>query len=354
MLAQCWLHIGAEKTGSTSLQTYFALNRATLLARGWLYPRAAGSRAHYNLLACSLDEDRDDETRRVAGVGKGLSLDTFCSHVIQSLETEIAASGAAVLVVSNELLATRLRRPAEIARLKALCDRLARQTKVIVYLRNQPDFFTSRYTNVIWEGGTHDFKFEARAPIADYALLLDRWSAVFGKQNLVVRRFEPADFPAGDLIADFVNLTGLDTRGLQVPARANPSLDAESLVFLRGMNRRLPRVLARDVQPFRGAIVRVLQRRRGGTRFTIPRLLADRIADAYRDSNERVSTEYFGSRHRPLFSPPVLVSDSPPPNRLDTVTAARIGGFLARGLLRDGLVRAARRLFRQGENPASR
>src|SRR5579862_3986694 len=121
MLAQCWLHIGTEKTGSTSIQTFLVQNRAALLARGWLYSITAGSRAHHNLLAYSLDDGRHDETRRVVGVGDGVAIETFRRQVVRSLEAEIAASGAATLVLSNERLATLLRHP-EIARLKGLCD----------------------------------------------------------------------------------------------------------------------------------------------------------------------------------------------------------------------------------------
>ena len=345
-IAHCWLHIGTEKTGSTAIQTFFAENRRLLLSRGWLYPETAGIRAHHSLLPYCLDEP--DGTRRGAAVHKEPSPDQFRRQIIGSLETEVDASSASVLVLSNERLATRLRRPAEIARLKALCDRLAQKTSVIVYLRNQADFLASRYTNVIWEGGVQKFAFTGRAPFADYALLLDRWAGVFGKENLVVRRFETTEFPAGNVIADFAGVTGLDLCSLRVPPRANPSLDTESLAFLRGLNRRIPLSLAEHAAPLRAAIVRVLQRRRGGTRFAIPPALAERIEETYRDSNERVSRDYFDSRYRPLFSPPALVGGSIPPPPMGVNAAARIGLFLAAGLVREGVIGAARRLLRRG------
>ena len=355
MIAQCWLHIGTEKTGSTSIQTFLAENRPALRVRGWLYPRTTGIRAHHDLVAYSLDDERDDDIRR-AKEGEQFSLDAFRRHLIESLENEIAASGASTLALSNERLATRLLRPTEIARIKGLCDRFAQKTRVIVYLRNQPDFLVSRYTNVIWEGGTRDFDFRGRTAIADYGLLLDRWGHAFGKENLFVRRFEPADFPDGDLIADFTRSVGLDARGLPTPPRTNPSLDAKSLAFLRGLNRRLPRALAGRIQPIRSATVRVLQRRRGRTRFVIPRVEAERIEAAYREPNERVAADYFGSRFCPLFSPSVLVSDADEPfhDRIGPFVAMRIAGFLIMGLLRDGVIWAARHLFRRAENPASR
>jgi len=349
MIAQCWLHIGTEKTGSTSIQKFLAQNRTTLLARGWLYSDTAGVLAHHSLVAYGLDDERHDDTRRTGGVGDRISLDVFRRQLIDSLHDEIAASGAATLILSNERLATRLNRPTEIARLRALCDQLAQNTKIVVYVRNQADFLVSRYTNVIWESGTAEFAFPARTAIADYKLLLDRWSEVFGRETVIVRRFEPAGFLDGDLIDDFASAIGLDNKGLQRPPRANPSLDAESLAFLRGFNRRLPHALSARIQPFRGAIVRVLQRHRGGTKFVIPREQAERIEAAYRESNERVSADYFGSRFRPLFSPPLLISQTgdTPRDRINALTAMHIAAFLALGLLRDSVFWAVRRLTRR-------
>ena len=355
MIAECWLHIGTEKTGSTSIQNFLAQNRTALLARAWLYPETAGIRAHHSLVAYGLDDERLDDTRRTAGVGDGFSLDAFRRQLIDSLNDEIAASAAATLVLSNERLATRLSRPTEIARLQALCGQLAQNTKIVVYIRNQADFLVSRYTNVIWEGGAGEFAFPARTALADYKLLLDRWTGAFGKENVVVRRFEPQDFRDGDLVDDFAGAIGLDAKGLHRFPPANPSLDAESLAFLRSFNRRLPRALSARIRPLRGAIVRVLQRRRGGTKFVIPRAQAERIEAAYRDSNEQVSADYFGACFRPLFSPPLLVSETgdPPRDRIGALMAIRIASFLASGLLRDSLIWAVRRLTRlQGNSPA--
>src|SRR5436190_12433898 len=202
MIAQCWLHIGTEKTGSTSIQTFLAQNRAALLSRGSIYPQSAGAKQHYSLVAFSLDDDRSDSTRLMLGIGTRIRLEDFRRQLLDSLKTELAASSAVTAVFSNELLSTRLQRPSEITRMKALCDALAGHTTVIVYIRNQADFLVSRYTNVIWEGGTAEFNFRARAAIADYALLLDRWSQIFGRENVIVRRFEPADFAGNDLIGD--------------------------------------------------------------------------------------------------------------------------------------------------------
>ncbi|HEY2447000.1 MAG TPA: hypothetical protein VGI20_14785 [Rhizomicrobium sp.] len=345
MIAQCWLHIGTEKTGSTSIRNYLARNREALLSLGCLYPTAAGPINHYALTAFGLDDERIEGARGVFGIDQGTSVAEFRRRFADSLKRELAASGARTVVLSNELLSSRLRLPREVARIKALCDGIAHDTRIVVYLRNQTDFLVSRYTNIVWEGGTKEFRFRGPPALADYSRLLDRWAQVFGRDNIVARRFEPTDLPDGDVVADFARAIGLDTTGLHSVGRFNESLDAESLAFLRAMNRRLPRWLAKRIVPFRGHMVRVLQRRRRGTRFVVSHALGQQIEESFRKSNELVSESYFGSRFDPLFSPPTLAAtpESLPRDMIGLLAALRTAGILVSGLVWDfakkGLVR---------------
>ena len=57
MLAHCWLHIGVEKTGTTSIQSFLAANRTALRAEGRLYPIVPGAVGHLGLVAFALDDD---------------------------------------------------------------------------------------------------------------------------------------------------------------------------------------------------------------------------------------------------------------------------------------------------------
>jgi len=342
MIAQCWLHIGTEKTGSTSIRSYLAQNRSVLLAQNCLYPLAAGTTNHYALTAFGLDDSRIDSTRSGLGIFHSVAAVAFRQKFVAALQDEIAASGASTLVFSNELLSSRLRSPAEIARIKSLCDGFARNTKVVVYLRNQADFLVSRYMNIVAEGGKQEFDFRMRSIIADYSLLLERWSAAFGRENIVARRFEQMDFPGGNLLADFADTVGIDAALLSPVPRSNPSIDAESLAFLRATNRNLPQLLAKHIAPYRGRILGVLQRRRGGTKFIISPALANKIEVAFRESNKIVSDTYFRSRFHPLFSPPLLTGPVTPLTSIGPVAALRLAGLLARGLLCDLMKRRKR------------
>jgi hypothetical protein len=337
MIAQCWLHIGTEKTGSTSIRNYLAQNRGALRLQDCLCPVTPGTTNHHALTAFGLDDTRIEGTRRALGIGERESVDRFRQQFVEALEKEVDASGAGTVIFSNELLSSRIRSPGEVARIKALCDGIARDTKIVVYLRNQTDFLVSRYTNIVWEGGTQEFRFRGPPALADYSRLLGRWAEGFGRENIVARRFEPADFAGGSLLTDFADALGLDHSQLRAVPRFNESLDAESLAFLRAMNRRLPHGLARRIAPFRGRLVRVLQRRRGGTKFVVSSTLAEQIEKAFRDSNELVSDTYFESRFHPLFSQAFLAGppETLPKNDIGRLAALRIAGFLSAGLALD-------------------
>ncbi|HEY6579309.1 MAG TPA: hypothetical protein VIY09_08295, partial [Rhizomicrobium sp.] len=222
MIEQCWLHIGIEKTGTTTIQRFLAANRAALLEQNCLYPVAPGRVSHLDLVAYALDDSRIDGVRKARGLLDAAQIGAFRNELLRALQKETAASGAATLILSSELLGSRVRHRTEIERIEALCARFARGTKILVYLRNQVDLLVSRYTNVIQNGGEEKFRIGGVA-IADYAAVLDRWAAVFGRENIAVRRFEPADFDGGDLLSDFAAVVGLTRAKLAPAGRYNES-----------------------------------------------------------------------------------------------------------------------------------
>lgn len=309
MFARCWLHIGTGKTGTTTLQHYLARNRNILLAQGFLYPRAPGSRNHHALTAFALDDNKLDETRKRLNLLNAERLATFRRELPNAVEAEMARGNCSNLILSNEVLSARVGTQTEVARIKSLCDRLAASTKVIVYLRNQVDFMVGIYTTSLAGGNTRDFEHAWMMRIADYHAMLARWSAVFGRENIIVRRYERDSLSDGDARVDFAQLLALDASRLVVTRDLNQSLDAESIAFLRAFNHRVPGALAPRIAPVRSAIVAVLGKRRGGTRFTIPRTLAIRIEDSFKESNAQVAREYFSALLGPLFSPPSCAGD---------------------------------------------
>jgi len=332
MIATCWVHIGVEKTGTTTIQAFLARNRHALRQRGFLYPQAPGHSNHMALACFAMEDGRYDNVRQSMGIRTQDQLQRYRSRLSAAIDREIGSSTTPFLIFSNEHLSSRLRTTAEVHRLKSFCDRIATNTKIIVYLRNQVDLFVSRYVEAVKGGSTRPFLFRDGSGLNgqfDYQRMLARWSAVFGGENLIVRRFEPADFEGEDLLLDFGSQCGFDGCSLERVAARNVAPDRNCVEFLREFNNHVPHMIDGKRNPRRGQVVSDLECAGSGEPFLVSNDVARAIEEQFRASNEAVSAEYFGGRHRPLFSPPRKIAmDSAAAKPMDAMESTRIAAFL--------------------------
>ena len=312
MSSHVWLHIGSEKTGSTSIQSFLRSNRAELRDRGYVFPAAAGASNQVALCAYALGDRAVDVLGMFPGIRGREDIAAFHGRLERGLAQELAPLPSAAAILSSELCSSRLFRLDEIRRLKSLCDGLAPKTSVVIYIRNQVDFAVSWYSTAVKTGSSKAFQWppgKVGAEIFDFDRLLARWVEVFGRDNVMVRRFVPEDFVRGDLLEDFSALIGLDTSGLMKPPPANTVLDARCIAFLRAFNRRVPRIENGKVNTLRGPIMKLLEEMSTGAPFVLSSSLAAEIGATYAQSNARVSAAFFGGAYDPLFPPPRYVGN---------------------------------------------
>lgn len=312
MISLCYLHIGTEKTGTTTIQQYLAKNRGALLAQGVLFPRTPGEANHVALTLCSMVASPPSQLQIRYGIRTLGDVAAYRAKIVDRLRSEASKSGASAVILSNEHLSMKLTTHEAILRIRELCDGIADTTRVIVYLRNQADFLASRYTTAIKAGSTDDFTISLgpkAAAFLDYSRMLAPWREIFGRENMAVHRFEPDDFPKGDLLEDFAMLAGLDHSRLESVGSVNVALTGPSLAFLREFNKRVPLFIAEKKNPLRGKIANLLEKCIDGDLFSIPKDAAEAIEAKFRESNNRTSREFFGSRFVPLFSPPRCVNN---------------------------------------------
>lgn len=320
MLSKIWLHIGAEKTGTTSLQAYFALNRANLAAHDCLYPESlsgvnasAGSPNHVALTAYALDDSKiHDQTRVLCQMKKFPSIGAFRNKIKQGLAAELAARSYTSMILSNEHCSSRLQSEDEILRLKQLCNEFCEDVTVVFYIRNQIDFLASHYSTTVTGGNTKAFP----SPIppmllekANYDVMLKPWEAVFGRDNIVVRLFETRDFKNRDLLDDMSAVVEAPTEGFERPERKNESLSPAALTFLREFNKHVPRILNGEINALRGQIVEALRVVEPESRFAIPRADAEAAKAFYVAGNEAIKQRYFPGREAELFSEAKAVAE---------------------------------------------
>lgn len=309
-----FLHIGTEKTGTTSIQSFLSENRSRLEEQGIFYPRSPGNHNHTALTVYALRKTKQGSIRRSSGVFDPEQVTIFRDRFVEALDKELGTSTLPTVVFSNEHLSSRLSEDSEVARIKKLCDTYAGRTKIIVYLRNQVDFLVSSFGTGIKSGSTRRFPFpltKRRLGTMDYCELLDRWQKAFGRENMIVRRFAPAHFVDGDLFSDFAAQIPFDASGFTRSEPRNEGLGARELAFLREFNARVPRWIdGKVLNPEHANIVKAVAKLRGESpRLTVSREIATAIMQQFEDSNRRIAAEYFGSSE-PLFSPAQLVSEA--------------------------------------------
>jgi hypothetical protein len=150
------LHIGTEKTGTTSLQATLVDNREALVGRGLLYSTAAGTKTHASLAAYAAGKKRIPDRLLRSGGGKEAP-----EQVKQTLPEELIAEvasagerGVRTVIYSSEHMSSRIRSPEEATALRELLERCGLDPWVVIYIRRQDDYLESSYSTAVKTGET--------------------------------------------------------------------------------------------------------------------------------------------------------------------------------------------------------
>jgi len=314
VIERIWMHVGAEKTGTTSLQHWLMLNREALGQRGILFPHAPGQFNHIALAAHALEASKGmEELRITCGAGRFGSVAAFRRHLEAELARETAGTDATQVVFSNEHCSSRLRTADEIERLRDLLYRIADDVRIVLYIREPAAFFASWYSTAIASGGTGRFPARPGPDLlkaADWLTMARMWGDAFGSGSVTLRRFDRAHLAGGDVIADFCALLGLDPGAFAPASPRNESLGLVPLLFLRRLNATLPRIVDGAFNPERGNIVDVLRSFPDPRRFVLPAETAALVRAHYAESYELLARIHFPADDGPLFAtgaPPAAV-----------------------------------------------
>ena len=129
----------------------------------------------------------------------------------------------------------------------------------------------------------------------DYAGLLARWGAVFGRAALVPRRFTRDALVAGDVVRDVLAVLGIEDVGFERPERLNTNFSAPAQRVLMGLNRVLAGWPAAEAAEMRGWVMPRLEAG-GGIRPAREAIRA--FMAQFEASNEAVRAAWFHERAR--------------------------------------------------------
>ena len=292
------LHIGTEKTGSSTLQAFLAHNRAALRKNGFCYPRFPGRRAHNALPVYAKRIERADDLHRFLKVKSEADLARFRRSLRRTARLELLTTRAHTFIFSSEHLQSRLAHPDELQALKDFLEDFFTEVHVAVYLRRQDRVAVSRYSTDVKSGRTVRTLLPsdpATLSIYDYRLLLDRWAKVFGEHRVHPRICEPADLVDGNVQADFQNVWQLGS-GLQQVANRNESLTPEAQEFLRVLNKHIPSVVDGEDNKMRKPVLGALRQHFSGPGMRPKRSDAEAFLARFEASNEAVRQRFFPDR----------------------------------------------------------
>ena len=304
-----FLHIGTEKTGTTTLQEFFHLNRDRLRRQGYIYTKSAGEKNNRGLsVAAYAPDKRDDFTRRF-GIHTNAQLTSYQKSVLANLSEELKGHSDKTVIFSSEHLQSRLWSTLEVENLRNVLIELGMSDiTVIVYLRNPSETANSLYSTSVregaWEPSPPPPDDEYYRHICNHKQTLQLFGSVFGKEAIAPRIFSRQEMKNGSVIEDFLSLVGIETTGLSdyaVPENKNQGLSATSLELLRRINRQVPSYVDDRPNPLRGNIVTYIKDLFPGPKYRMPEHLSQQYDEAFSDSNEWVRKHYFPEKER-LFA----------------------------------------------------
>lgn len=296
------LHIGTEKTGTTSIQEFLGINRAALAEQGLHVPEFLGARSHRWAAYMAENSDRVDGFSRQIGLAEDVEKRQARKQEIRAqLEEEVARHPGCRWLISSEHLQSRLTTREEVERLADILKPLFSDIRIIVYLRHPLATAISYWSMRVKGGAPLTVLGEPGSfghHICDHRGILERWLGAFPSSPFCVRLFERQSFEAGNLIRDFCVAAGIDWQpGLQMPARLNETLSYQAIRLLARINEQVPRWIDGLINPNRAALASsFLECFATFPAYRPSRSELESYSAFYRDSEEWVRATFFPQR----------------------------------------------------------
>jgi hypothetical protein len=307
-MKQFYLHIGFEKTGTTSLQSYCRRNLDLLADCGILFPRSMAGNNHWGLMPYALDPAKGDRIKWSHGLNTIEKSAEFQEQFRQSFTEEIRQSPAERVVLTLEQLSSRVTEIAEAQRLRDLMEEAGIQKPtVVVYVRPQAEFIVSLYSTKVKTGQQSD-PFSLPTPgdgefdFYTYLPTLDLWATAFGEENVVVRVFQRGRLFNADIIDDFFHTIGAPPAALsgKRPPTLNIGLDPVTLEMTRRLNPHLgPAIDESGANPYRKGLRLLLEKISTGEKAGLSATDADIVMRTFAATNDQIARRFCAGP--PLF-----------------------------------------------------
>ncbi len=310
------IHVGTEKTGTTSLQNVLGNNREWLREQGILYPKSGGKLNHTRLVAAAEDHGVIDNIKAHLMASRRESEDELRRSFRNDLAREVGAGAPwHTLVLSSELIHSRLHSSTEIDRLMSFLPDSIDQVTILAVLRRQDQLAISRFSTAIRAG--HTGFDDVFADIAEHAYrrlppgrdvsdftqyynylnLIDRFARHVPEANIHLRLYG-IDGKRTDPIEILSDVLKLDLGDLsQDSPTLNKAMSAEAQFTIARINQCVPSHLPsgkRDSSVV--ALKRRIEAELDGPPRQTTRAEAEAFLARFESSNEALRVRFFPER----------------------------------------------------------
>jgi len=237
MSNQTILHVGTEKTGTTSIQRFLADHQKELLECGVLYPLSLGPGPHLGLTTCCIDYKQNSSIIRAQHITSETEHKEFANNIVRNLCNEVSASNPRMIILSDEHINVHLYTVEMLGRLRNIIEEFSSSIKVVIYFRRQDRLLESMLSEAIKNKVFNIYDFgDPVGSIPDlryrfnYLAILKNLQSVFFDSEITVRAYDEG--PNFDVVGDFNSLldVGIKKRSNIRTFRENRSISRR--VFL--------------------------------------------------------------------------------------------------------------------------
>jgi len=245
-LKQIFLHIGTDKTGSTSLQRWLREKEHFLRENGYALFRGKHTcKNHIELYLAAMRYERDSFAKQSL---TDVHFDReYTNEVADRVQAFISESAHENIIFTSEGLSL-LGQEKELRKLARILNHHSASIKIIVFLRKPADYLKSYRTQLMNRKGRRPSRdywsalyVENDTWLTDYSGLLDVYGEEFGAENICVIDYDEQMQAKGNIIPSFLDLIGLEASSVDVPEfdsyRDNKTLSAGRSYSLRRLAR---------------------------------------------------------------------------------------------------------------------
>lgn len=317
------LHLGTEKTGTSSIQHFLKKNRNAIMQQGFYFMKSTGQADDRKLSAYCLLEGQFDDFHTKNSYDTNEKKLIFEKKLVEDIANEIKVipENIHTVIFSSEHFHSRVRTHAQREKLKSLLSRFFNTVSLITYIRPQLEMAISHYSTYLKTKGTESLEqyltqCEPENYYYNYWQYLSGWASSFEDSELIVRIFEREALIDKDIVVDFCHAVGLNYSILEKTNPINESVTPTGQELLKIVNDNFPSLTEQGLEnTTRTAFSQIISRLFPGSGQRPSKEEAIQIQDKFKDINDKIKHQYFQNKDR-LFD--LNIEKYNPSNSIDT------------------------------------